>query len=244
MAELHPVTARESRALCSVESATDATPRRSVGATGDVLVRRCHLESAAFGALMHHDDLQPLTHGVFLMKKQVLLAAAALALSGAAAAQTYGVISVGSSKHSVDCEASNCDKSGTAFKLLGGYKFNPNLALEAGYMSFGKSKDTFEGLDAELSVNGFGIGGAFHQDFATHWNFVARLGLAQMKTKGSLEGFGSISDSTAQLYGGLGVGYKLTKQMSIDAAWDFSKGELEGEKGNVNAYSIGLTFAF
>jgi OmpA-OmpF porin, OOP family len=182
------------------------------------------------------------------MKKQVLLAIAALALSGAASAQTYGVISVGSSKHNLDCAgATTCDKTGTAFKLLGGYKFNPNFAVEGGYMNFGKSRAADAGDSLSLKVDGFGIGGAFHQDFATNWNFVARLGLAQIKTKASatLGGVGgSDSDSSAQLYGGLGLGYKLTKQMSIDAAWDFSKAEFAGEKGNVNAYSVGLTFAF
>jgi opacity protein-like surface antigen len=184
------------------------------------------------------------------MKKQVVLALAALALSGAAAAQTYGVISVGGSDHDLGCGgATVCDESGTAFKLLGGYRFAPNLAFEGGYMSYGKSKarDDVLGIGLDTTVNGFGIGAAFHHDFTPTWNFVARLGLAQMKAKlkatsGGLTG--SDSDSSAQLYGGLGVGYKLNKQMSIDAAWDFSRAEYSGEKLDVNAYSIGLTFAF
>jgi hypothetical protein len=40
------------------------------------------------------------------------------------------------------------------------------------------------------------------------------------------------------------VGYKLTKQMSLDAAMDFSKGDLDGSKDNVAAFSVGLTFGF
>jgi OOP family OmpA-OmpF porin len=182
------------------------------------------------------------------MKKQVLLAAAALAFSAAASAQTYGVISVGAAKQDIDCGgAAVCDESGTAFKLLGGYKFLPNLALEGGYMSFGKAKASDPGLAADFTVNGFGIGAAFHQDFATNWNFVARLGLAQMKTKvKATDGVSSASDSDtkAQLYGGLGVGYKLNKQTSIDAAWDFSQAKITGFKYDVNAFSVGLTFGF
>jgi OmpA-OmpF porin, OOP family len=182
------------------------------------------------------------------MKKQVLLAAAALALSSAASAQVYGVVSVGSSKIKIDCAgAATCDESGTAFKLLGGYKFTPNFAIEGGYMSFGKAKAADPGISADFTVNGFGIAGAFHQDFATNWDFVARLGLAQMKTKVNAtlgSATGSDSDSSAQLYGGLGINYKLTKQLSVGAAWDFSKAEFSGEKANVNAYSLGLTFGF
>ena len=184
------------------------------------------------------------------MKKQVLLALAALAISGGAAAQTYAVISAGGSDHDLGCNgATVCDESGTAFKLLGGYRFAPNFAIEGGYMSYGKSKARDDVLDIGLdtTVNGFGIGGAFHHDFTSNWNFVARLGVAQMKAKlkatsGGVTG--SDSDSSAQLYGGLGIGYKLTPQMSVDAAWDFSRAKYSGEKLDVSAYSIGLTFSF
>jgi OmpA-OmpF porin, OOP family len=188
-----------------------------------------------------------------MMKKQVLLAVAALALSGAASAQVYGVVSVGVSKLEVDCDgAAVCDKSDTAFKLLGGYKFTPIFAVEAGYMSFGKATLRDSGASVDVGVTGFGVGAAFHQDFAANWNFVARLGVAQVKTKLDLNAPGisaSNKDSNAQLYGGLGVGYKLSKQMSLDAAWDFSKGKynkdgLDLGSGNVNAFSLGLTFGF
>lgn len=190
------------------------------------------------------------------MKKHVLLAAAALALSGAVSAQTYATVSFGSSNIKLDCgnpQPQVCDKSDTAFKLLGGYKFTPNVAVEAGYMSFGKAKIRDAGDSLDVGVTGFGVGAAFHQDLSANWNFVARLGLAQMKTKldASIAGLGSAgdSDSNAQLYGGLGVGYKINKQVSIDGAWDFTKGKYNKNgadlgSGNVNALSIGLTFAF
>ena len=189
-----------------------------------------------------------------MMKKRVLLAGAALALSGAVSAQTYATISFGSSSIKVDCAgAQTCDKSDTAFKLLGGYKFTPNVAVEAGYMSFGKAKIRDSGDSLDVGVTGFGVGVAFHQDLSANWNFVGRLGLAQMKTKldASIAGLGSASDSdsNAQLYGGLGVGYKINKQVSIDGAWDFTKGKYNKNgadpgSGNVNALSVGLTFAF
>lgn len=185
------------------------------------------------------------------MKKQLLLAAAALAVSGAASAQVYGVVSAGVSKHDVDCAGTvSCDTSGSAFKVLGGYKFTPNVALEGGYMSFGKTKAVVAdvvNVNVDLNVTGIGIGAAFHQDFATNWNVVGRLGLAQMKSKVTASANGvsvSDDDSKTKLYGGLGIGYKLTKQLSLDAAWDFGQSDFQGEKSNVNALSLGLTFGF
>jgi OmpA-OmpF porin, OOP family len=188
------------------------------------------------------------------MKKQILVALAAMALSSLASAQTYGVVSFGGSKVAIDCEgAEKCDESGTSFKLLGGYKFSPNVALEGGYMSFGKAKFADAGDTGSVSVGGFGIGGAFHQELSPNWMFVARAGLGFMTTKLAANvagvGSGSTSDNNVAVYGGLGLGYKINKQMSIDASWDFSKGKYNKDgfdlgSANVNAYSIGMTFAF
>jgi OOP family OmpA-OmpF porin len=188
------------------------------------------------------------------MKSKHLIALAVLAVSTAASAQNlYGVVSAGVSKLSFDCgTAPSCDKTDTAFKLLGGYKFAPNWAGEIGYMDFGKAKLSGGGANLDIKVNGFGGGVAYHQDIAPAWNFVARLGIAQMKTKlsGSAPGIGSASESDSNIepYLGLGVGYKLSKTVSIDGAFDYSKGKFNklgiDESGNANAFSVGLTFGF
>lgn len=190
------------------------------------------------------------------MKVQVLTALAALTLSTAASAQLYGVGSVGLSRFDTDCSGTaSCDKSDTAFKLMGGYKFTPTIAVEVGYFDFGKAKGSALGVNVEEKLNGFGAGAAFHVDLAPSWTGVARLGLAQMKTKltGS-SGATSLSDSdtNTSLYGGLGVGYRLNKQVTIDGAWDFSKAKYNknffgtpiDSSDNVNAFSVGVTFGF
>ncbi len=119
------------------------------------------------------------------MKSKHLIALAVLAVSTAASAQNlYGVVSAGVSKLSFDCgNAPTCDKTDTAFKLLGGYKFAPNWAGEIGYFDFGKAKLSGGGANLEIKANGFGGGVAYHQDIAPAWNFVGRLGIAQVKTK-------------------------------------------------------------
>jgi OmpA-OmpF porin, OOP family len=177
-------------------------------------------------------------------KKQLALAAAALALSGAAAAQGYAVVSAGSSKVDLECGGTglSCDESGTAFKLLGGYKFTPNIALEGGYLNFGEGTVSDGTTTIKLKTDAFVIGGALHADFSQSWNFVARLGLAQVKTKLSVAGLGSDSESGAQAYAG--IGYRLTKQLSLDATLDFTKVEVGGAKDDVRALSLGLTYAF
>jgi len=187
------------------------------------------------------------------MKKQSTIALATLAFCAAAAAQPYGLVSVGTSRLNADCSGvASCDKTGTGFKLMGGYKFAPNWAGELGYFDYGKAKASDAGVSAEIRNSAFGLGLAFHQDLATDWNAVARFGLSRVKTKitGSISGLGSGSDSdnNTAAYLGLGVGYKLSKTMSLDAAWDLTKSKFNkdgiDESGNINVISIGLTFGF
>lgn len=207
------------------------------------------------------------------MKKNLLVGLAMLAMAAGASAQaTYGVVSVGSSRLNVDCTGTTtCDKTGTAYKLLGGYKFSPNFAAEAGFFGFGKAKASDPTVTAEIANTAFGAGVAFHQDLSADWNLVARVGLASMKTKitgtvvavervdqpaararvlGLAPTIGTVSDSDRNVtpYAGLSIGYKIAQGVSLDGALDFSRSKYNknglNESGNLSAVSIGLTFGF
>lgn len=169
------------------------------------------------------------------MKKAIVGIAVSL-LACASYASPYVSISAGSS--TVDaCEgAANCDDGSSGFKLLGGYKLNPNVAVEGGYFDFGKASAP----GATLKANGFGVGGAFHYDVNSDFGVVGRLGVANMKADSSVLS----SQSSTQLYGGLGLGYKVAPAWSVDAAYDFSKVKFDDEKFNVHLFSVGVTFAF
>jgi OOP family OmpA-OmpF porin len=184
-----------------------------------------------------------------LFDKKIAAAVAALLMSGAAAANPYVVGSVGVTSWDVDCEgASTCDKTDVGFKLLGGYRFASNFAVEAGYFNFGKAKAADSGLSGEFKADGFGGGVAFHVDLSPQWNAVARLGALSMKTKvdATLAGVGSASAdySSTQAYFGVGIGYRITPNLSLDGAIDASKVKFEDESGNVTKFSVGLTWNF
>jgi OOP family OmpA-OmpF porin len=188
------------------------------------------------------------------MNKHLVAGLLFAALSAGASAQSaYGVISVGSSRLSVDCSGtSNCDKTDSAYKLLAGYKYSPNFAAEAGLFGFGKARASDGTVSAQIKNEAFGAGVAFHQDLTPDWNFVARVGLASVRTRisGTVSGLGSVSDSDNNVapYAGLGVGYKLSKTVSLDGAVDFSRSKYNkngvDESGSLSAISIGLTFGF
>lgn len=172
------------------------------------------------------------------MKKAIVGIAISL-LACASYASPYVSVSAGSSTVDACDGVADCDDGSSGFKLLGGYKLNPNVAVEGGYFDFGKAKAPGETLKA----NGFGVGGAYHFDVNSDFGVVGRLGVARMKGKGE-DGTDSVSESSTQLYGGLGLGYKVAPNWSIDAAYDFSKIKFQGDKSNVHLFSVGATFAF
>jgi OmpA-OmpF porin, OOP family len=188
------------------------------------------------------------------MKKTLLslLTVSALALSSAASAQGYVGLGVGTTNLNADCAGtSSCDKTGTGFKLFGGYKYTPNIAAELVYFDFGKAKATIPDvggpLNGEIKTSAIGLGAAFMGPFAPEWSGVARLGIARVKGKVSAsQGSRSASDSenSTQAYFGLGVGYALSKNASVDLSADFSKSKFSGESGNVRMIGIGLTYGF
>lgn len=186
--------------------------------------------------------------------KKAVTAIAALLVATASQADPYVVVSAGVANHDVDCTGTtSCDKRGTGLKLIGGYKLTPNLAVEGGYLSFGKSNfsgfdDVGNFVDASVKVSGFGIGAAFHHDLNPNWDLVGRLGLASLDADldAAVNGDGPVSlgGSSTKLYGGFGMGYKISPNLSLNAAYDFSKVKLLDDDLKVNMFSVGMTYSF
>lgn len=181
-----------------------------------------------------------------------LAAAGALALSASASAQGYIGASVGRTSLSSDCTGlASCDKSGTGGKIFAGYSFLPYLGAEVAYLNFGKARAVADVagtlVNAEIKTSGIGAGLAMRGDLAPSWNAFARLGVARMTADVSGSALGvavSEKDRTTQAYFGLGVGYALSKVVSIDASADFSRSKFEGESSNVRMLGVGLTAKF
>src|SRR5258706_4187699 len=82
--------------------------------------------------------------------------ATAFALPAAAQMNTsafYVGGSVGQSKFKNSCTGLpagfSCDEKDTAWRILGGYQFTPNIAAEVGYHNFGETKASSGGFEGE-----------------------------------------------------------------------------------------------
>jgi hypothetical protein len=187
---------------------------------------------------------------------RIFLAAAALAVTGAAQAQTapaaYVGLGFGSTHLNTDCTGTaSCSNSSSGFKFYGGYKFAPGLAGEIVYLGMGKAKATLPNggsfLNGEIKTTAMGVGGAFSFDLSPSWLGVARLGVARVKTDVSVsQGTLSATDgnTSTQAYFGLAVGYRITPALSLDLSADFTRTKFDEETGNVRLLGVGLTYAF
>ena len=92
------------------------------------------------------------------------------------------------------------------FKLLGGYRFHPNIAAEVGYgMLYDKS-------DVEVTALEFVAVGMF--PITNQFSIIGKLGLANVEVDTR---FGS--EDKTELTWGLGVQFDLTRNLGLRALW-------------------------
>jgi len=185
------------------------------------------------------------------MLKSFVIGAASLLLAQAVSAQQfYGLGSIGISDFTggdadnVCRNVQECDRTGNAFKLIGGYKLTHALAAEGGYWNYGRLTGQRNGVTTELKASAFGAGLAYHHLFAPSWQGVARLGLAAMDAKLSNNTGFSAQESSAQFYGGLSLGYVLAPNIALDGGWDFAFASVNGSNFEINTVSLGLRVGF
>ncbi len=183
-------------------------------------------------------------------------AIAALA-SSPAFSQSYVGVGGGVSQINASCvDGLSCDKNDAAVKIYGGYTFADNISAEVTYYSLGTFKQSTPDGTASASLKGsyWGLGGAYRPDFGNGWGGVARLGAAYSQGKLEATGLSSETRNSWQPYAGIGVTYAVTKDIRIEADYDYTRvgsqftdpnsGIRTQGQDNVNSFMIGATFAF
>jgi hypothetical protein len=182
------------------------------------------------------------------LTRSIIAAAFAVATLAAAPAfaAPYVGVSVGVSQADVDCNGLDCNKSGTAVKILGGYEFANNLAAEATYYSLGKAV-VHNTVDVDFKGSWWGLGGAWRPQFGNGWGGVARAGVAFVTGKVESSPVSFSHDSTHP-YFGIGGTYALQKNVRLELDFDSTQvtHEVQGlsSTSTVNAIVFGVTYGF
>ena len=159
------------------------------------------------------------------MKKWLVtvFGAAAMALSTAAAAQLtpsfYAGVELGSSDFG--------EETDTAMKILGGFQFHPNIAVELGY-GFLYDKGATEITALELVAVGM-------YQVAPQISVLAKLGFANVETD-----FGNTSDDSTEVLFGVGAQYDVTR--NLGARLMFTR--YGAARDDVDVISVGVIWRF
>ncbi len=175
---------------------------------------------------------------------KALLAIAALAFAGSAAAQQPSLSSVyiggtiGQAEYKDGCSGvAGCDEKDTAWRILGGYQFNRYFAAELGYHNLGEASapaGAIEGTAWEL------VGIAAYP-LANQFSVYGKLGVY----RGELEGPGA-EETNSDLTYGVGVQYDFLKNVGVRGEWQrYSKmGGGAIVETDVDVLSIGVVYRF
>ena len=151
----------------------------------------------------------------------------------------------------------NRDNHDTAYKLFGGYQFNRNFALEAGYFNLGKfgfsanttPLGTFSG---QVKIQGFNLDLVGTLPVSERFSVFARAGAQAAKTGATYSGSQpssifnpSPSKREVNYKAGLGLQYEVTPSFLVRAEVErYRISDNIGKKGNADMVSVSLVFPF
>ena len=149
------------------------------------------------------------------------------------------------------------DNNDTAYKLFGGYQFNRNFALEAGYFNLGKfgfsanttPLGTFNG---QVKIQGFNLDLVGTLPLSERFSVFARAGAQAAKTGATYGGSQptsifnpSPSRREVNYKAGLGLQYEVTPSFLVRAEVErYRITDNIGKKANADMVSVSLVFPF
>lgn len=155
------------------------------------------------------------------------------------------------------------DKLSTGAKLLVGYSFNRNFAVEGGYAVLGTSSVNMDFRSGLVSVGRFNMEYKMTGEFIDavgmlplneKWSLIGRAGVNYGKTSASINGSpltlivsnNDKSESKVREKFGAGVDYNLNPAFTVRAEWERYKmpDPLSDELFNVNAATLSLLYRF
>lgn len=182
--------------------------------------------------------------------KKIVVAAALVAVAGAASAQGYVGALMGLTKVDAGvCPTGySCDKSDTGGKIYGGYELAPNFAVEVGYTDFGQVTVSDDTIHGELKTTAYTVLAVLRGELVNKLTGVGRFGWARVKTKisgGSVYGgSGNVAEGNVAVYWGLGLEYAINKSFKLTAAADLTKTEFDSESASVYLVGLGAQYNF
>jgi OOP family OmpA-OmpF porin len=187
------------------------------------------------------------------MKYAIMLAAALLVAAPAAAQDQgfYAGLSIGQSAAKDACDdlvgtGISCDDKDTAWRILGGYQFNRNFAVELGYTDLGEVTASFGTLRETISSTAFELVGVGMLPVAERFSVYGKLGIYRASTEDETNFGFSAKESNTDITFGFGARFDITKNIAVRGEWQkySDVGGPDIGESDVDVISIGVLFKF
>ncbi|HJT62549.1 MAG TPA: outer membrane beta-barrel protein [Burkholderiales bacterium] len=189
------------------------------------------------------------------MKAQLAILSLAAAFASPVLAQDVGFYvgaHIGQSEAGDSCTGVgggvSCDDKDTAWRILGGYQFNRNFALEFGYNDLGEVSASAPGANVTIETTAWELVGVGMLPLADRFSAYGKIGLYRAETDATVNvpGFSSSSESNTDLTFGIGARYDFTRSVGVRAEWQRYQDVGGGDIGedDVDVISIGVIFRF
>ena len=146
--------------------------------------------------------------------------------------------------------AIECDDKDTAWRILGGYQINRNLAIEFGFHQLGDASASSSLGHNEFESNAFELLGVGYVPLGGNFAAYGKAGFYRGETKVSgnstVIGPIDVKDTNTDLTFGLGAQYSFSPQLSIRAEWQryAGMGGDATDESDVDVMSVGLVVRF
>jgi OmpA-OmpF porin, OOP family len=135
-------------------------------------------------------------------------------------------IGAGIGEATVEIDDLGFDESDTAFKLFGGYRFNPYFGIELAYFDGGTAAETSADflVPIEIESTGVNLSGIVTAPFGENFTLFGKLGYASIDFEGAANVLGqqiSLGDETEEeLSFGAGAAYAINENFSLRAEYE------------------------
>lgn len=151
----------------------------------------------------------------------------------------------------------NLDERDGAYKIFGGYQFNPYFSVEAGYFDLGRfgfsTTTTPAGtLSGDIKIKGLNLDLVGTLPMTDKFSAFGRIGVTHARAQDSFVGSGAVnvlnpnpSSRDTNLKVGLGLQYAFTDALSLRAEIErYRIDDAVGNRGDVDMASLGLVYRF
>jgi OmpA-OmpF porin, OOP family len=179
----------------------------------------------------------------------VLGLASAMLVAGPALAQDTGFYAgahIGSSDLNGACDGFgagvSCDEKDTAWKILGGYQFHKNWAVELGYANLGEASASAGAVSAKAEVTAWDLVAVGSLPLMDRLSAYGKLGMFKADTEVTSNVGVSDDDSETGFTFGLGVRYDFTRNLGVRAEWQ--RYQEVADDLDVDVLSVGVIWKF